>query len=184
MFRCGAAARWLPRALAAAVLTAVTLGALRIDPSADALLPFVRQFIMLAGAALAVAIVRMGGEVRYTFALTRDAVIVALGASSVRIELAQLSRLDYAAPLAGSLHWLPATLVIDGGGRSWRVPALLTDGDRLITELLRRAQRNDLDTWAEAYRIVPRMARFGLRVRLGYAVVLITLVTGVVYHLH
>jgi len=183
IYRCSGAARWLPRGLAAAVLVAAMLGAFRIETSADPLLPHVRRFVVLVGAVLAVGIVRKGREVRCTFGLTRDAIVIAAGSRSIRLELEEIQRLDWAGPFGGSLNWMPAALLIDNDGRSWRVPALVERGDELFTELLGRAARHDLEAWADAYHIVARMARYPFRVRVGYVVVAATLVAGVVYYI-
>ena len=50
--------------------------------------------------------------------------------------------------------------------------------------LLRAADRHDLDSWAEVYRIVPRMGRHALRTRLGYGVAVAIVVVGLGYYLH
>ena len=184
VYRCGPAARWLPRALAASVLAGAMLAGSRIDPSVAPLVPFVRQFVILAGAVLAVMIVRKGGEVRFSFGLTRDALIVAAGKRTARLELSRVKRVDYEAPMGGSMNWVPATVLIDDEGRGWRVPSLVERGDRLIVDLLGRAARNDLDAWADAHHVVPRMGRYSLRVRAGYALVAIVLVASLAYYLH
>jgi len=160
------------------------LSAFRIDAVGEPLLPTVRQFVVFVGALLALGVARKGSEVRCRFSLTGDALTVAVGSRSLDIGLAEIQRLDYAAPFAGSLGWLPAAVLIDRDGRSWRVPALVDEGDHLFVELLRRAQRHDLDSWAEVCRIVPRMGRYRLRVRTGYAVAGAILLVGVAYYLH
>lgn len=184
IYGCGAAARWLPRALAAAVLMTAMFGVFRIDDTGDALLPTVRRFIVVAGALLALSVARKGSEVRCKFGLTGEALTVVVGSRHYRLELADVGRLDYAAPFAGSLNWLPAAVLIDKDGRSWRVPALVRDGDELFAELLRRANRHDLDSWAEVYRIVPRMGRYTFRIRLGYAVAAAIALVGLGYYFH
>lgn len=184
LYRCGTAARWLPRTLAAAILVTAMLGAFRLDPAGAALLPMVRQFVVFAGALLALGVARKGAEVRIRFGLASNALIVTVGSRNWRLLWPEIQRLDWAAPFAGSLSWLPATVLIDRDGRSWRVPALIDGGDQLLVELLRRAERHDLDSWAEVYHVVPRMARYRLRIRVGYAIALLILVVGVAYYLH
>lgn len=184
IYRCGPGARWLPRAAAASVLAAAMLAGFRIDPSVAPLVPFVRQFVILAGAGLAVMIVRKGGEVHFSFGLTRDALVVAARGRSARLELSRVERLDYDPPLGGSMNWIPAAVLVDEDGRGWRVPALVEQGDRLIVDLLERAGRNGLDAWAEAHHVVPRMGRYRLRRRVGYAVAGLVLASGVAYYLH
>lgn len=184
LYRCGVAARWLPRTLAAAVLATAMLSAFRIDATGEPLLPTVRQVVIFAGALLALGVARKGSEVRCTFGVTSDAVSVAVGSRSLGLGLEEIQRLDYAAPFAGSLNWLPAAVLIDRDGRSWRVPALVDEGDQLFVDLLRRAERHDLDSWAEAYHIVPRMGRYRMRIRMGYAVAAAILLVGIGYYLH
>lgn len=183
-YGCGAAARWLPRTLAAAVLATAMFGALRIDGSGDALIPTVRRLVIVAGALLALGVARKGSEVRCRFGLTDRALTVAVGSRRFDLELAAIQRLDYASPFSGSLNWLPATVLVDKDGRSWRVPALVNEGDELFEDLLRRTDRHDLDSWAEVYRIVPRMARYSFRIRFGYGVAAAIALVGVGYYLH
>jgi len=184
LYGCGPAARWLPRAMAAAVLATSMLSAFRIDATSQAMAPTVRNVVVFAGALLALGVVRKGSEVRHVFGLTGDALTVVVGSRSLRLGLAEIQRLDYAAPFAGSTSWLPASVILDRDGRAWRVPALIDGGDRLFVELLRRAARHDLDSWADEYHIVPRMGRYRWRIRMGYAVTAAILVVGLGYYLH
>lgn len=183
-YGCGVAARWLPRALAAAVLVAAMLAAFRIGGTGDPLLLMVRRFVVVAGAFLALGVLRKGSEVRCRFALTQDALTVVVASRHYRLELADLQRLDYAAPFAGTLCWLPAAVLVDHDGRNWRVPALVGEADELFVDLLRNANRHDLDSWADVYRIVPRMSRHALRIRVGYGVALAIVLVGLGYYLH
>jgi len=184
MYGCGTAARWLPRILAAAVLVTAMCAALRIDGTGDSLLSIVRRSVVVAGALLALGVARKGSEVRCKFSLTEDALTVVAGSRHSRLDLADIHRLDYAAPFSGSLSWLPAAVLVDKDGRNWRVPAVVHDGDGLFTELLRNADRHDLDSWAEVYRIVPRMGRYTFRIRVGYGVATAIALVGVGYYFH
>jgi len=184
VWACGAPARWLPRTLAGAVLAAATLAALRIDPAIESLVPFVRRFVVVAGAVAALGIARKGAEVRCRFAVTADALHVEIGSRRPRLVLDDIRRLDWAPPFAGSTNWLPAAVAIDREGRSWRIPALVEDGAGLIEQLLRHAGRNDLDGWADVRRLRERMGRSGLLLRVGYALALAVLLSGLAYYLH
>ena len=63
-FRCGRAARWLPRVLAAAVLVAALLAAFRFDPeSALEQSKLLRNLVAVLGGGLALWIVKTGAEV-------------------------------------------------------------------------------------------------------------------------
>jgi hypothetical protein len=166
----------------AAVLVATLLGALRVDARANPMLPHVQRLVIVAGAFVALVIVRRGSEVRREFRLVDGGLEVSVGSRHARLQLEDVDRLYYAAPFAGSTSWIPATVLIDREGRSWRIPALLQQGDRLLRELLAAAGRNDLDAWADAYRVLPRMGRATLYVRSGYAVVVALLAAAFVYY--
>jgi hypothetical protein len=166
-----------------AVLVATTLGAFRVEPRANALLPYVQRFVVLAGALLAFSVVRRGAEVRRAFGLVGDTLLVSVGRHTSRLRLDDIERLDYSAPFAGTTSWMAATVLSDRDGRSWRIPTLVEDGDLLVRELIQRSGRNDLESWAEAYRVVSRMGRTARHIRLGYAVVVGLLVASVVYYL-
>jgi hypothetical protein len=170
--------------LAAAVLVTAMCAALRIEGTADSLLPTVRRFVVVAGALLALGVARKGSEVRCKFGLTGDALTVVAGSRHFRLDLADIQRLDYSSPFSGSLSWLPAAVLVDKDGRNWRVPALVHDGDELFTELLGNADRHDLDSWADVYRIVPRMRRYAFRIRVGYGVAAAIALVGVAYYFH
>lgn len=180
-YRCGAAARWLPRALGGAVLLALTLMGLEVSPEIVRILPLVRQLVVAAGALSALLIVRHGAEVRHVFGLAPDAMVVGHERTGARLEYADLARLDWSPPLSGSLAWIPAAVLVDRQGKAWRVPALLSEGDEMMRGLLARARRDDLDEWAAAYRIVERMARYRLRIRIGYAVTTAVAAVGVAH---
>jgi hypothetical protein len=160
------------------------LGAFRIDGTGDSLLPTVRRFVIVAGALMALGVARKGSEVRCRFGLTEDALTVVVGSRHFRLALADVQRLDYAAPFAGSLSWLPAAVLVDKDGAGWRIPALVSKGDELFAQLLRNAARHDLDSWAEVYRIVPRLGRYSFRIRIGYGVAAAIALVGVGYYLH
>jgi hypothetical protein len=184
LYGCGVSARWLPRAVAAAVLVTAMLAAFRIGGAGGPLLTMVQRSVVVAGAFLGLGVLRKGSEVRCRFGLTRDALTVVVGSRHYRLELADIQRLDYAAPFAGTLSWLPAAVLVDKNGRNWRVPAVVDGGDELLAELLRSVDRHDLDSWAEVYRIVPRMGRYALRIRVGYGVAAAIVLVGLGYYLH
>jgi len=169
-YAAGAAARWLPRAVAGALLAATMAGGLRIDPASSALAPWIRAFVVLVGALAALAVVRRGSEVRARFAVDADGLVVRVGRHERRLPWRSMTRLEWLPPFAGARTWLPAFAVVDDAGRAWRVPAVVEDGDRLVDELVRRSGRNDLAAWAESQALRDRMARARSRVVIGYAV--------------
>jgi len=184
-YRCGPAARWLPRALAAAVLVAAVLAAFRFDPyetlSAS---KYLRNLVAVLGAVLALWILRKGGEVRTAFAVGDSEILLRHGSREYALRLKDLDRLAYETPFAQSRTWLPALVLRDRFGQSWRVSALLTGGDRFLEELLARTGRSDLRSWAQTLRLGETMARSGRRVLIGYAASAAILAAGLVYRFH
>jgi len=184
-FRCGLAARWLPRVLAAAVLVAAVLAAFRFDPhevlSAS---KYLRNLVAVLGGVIALWIVRKGGEVRTAFAIGGDELLVRHGAREYSLRLEDLDRLAYETPFAQSRTWLPALVLRDRFGQAWRVSALLDRGDRFVEDLLAGTGRNDLRAWAETLRLGEVMARAGRRVLVGYVAAAAILAAGLLYHLH
>ena len=179
-YRCGTAARWLPRLLAASVLVAGWLMMLRVEP--EAATPMVRSLRGLSvvfGAALALWIVRKGGEVRWRYELGDDALRVLHPGGSADLEYDWIQSARYEAPFGESRGWLPATVLQDKHGRTWRISALIDDGPKLIAELVQR--REELNAWVEAHRIEERMARAALRVRIGYGLAFAILLAATIY---
>lgn len=184
-YRCGLAARWLPRAIAASVLIASVLAAFRFDPyEALTASKHLRSLVAVLGAVLALWIVRKGSEVRTAFAVGRDELRVRHGAREYSLRLEDLERLAYETPFAQSRTWLPALVLRDRFGQPWRVSAFLDGGGRFVDELLDAAGRSDLRSWAETLRLREIMARAGLRVALGYVAAAVILAAGLLYHFH
>jgi len=184
-FRCSAAARWLPRALAASVLASATLAAFRMDPEGILLgSSWLRNGIALAGALVALWIVRKGGETRIVAGIDDEGLVLSYGSRSSKLPFARMSRLGYAAPFAATRNWLPAMLVWDKHKGCWRVLALLGEGDRLLRTLLARAGREDLAAWADSLKLEKRMAEAGRRVLIGYIISAVILAAGLLYRFH
>jgi hypothetical protein len=184
-FRCGAAARWLPRTLAAAVLAAGTMAAFRMDPHGVLFSStYIRNGIILAGAVAALYIVRLGAEVRTTVAVGEEGLIFSHGAKSHALPYANISRLGYAAPFAANRSWLPAMLVFDKDRGCWRVLSMMREGDRLLQLMLETAGREDLASWSETLALERRMRGFTRRVIIGYLVSAASLAAGLIYYFH
>jgi hypothetical protein len=184
-FRCGLAARWLPRALGGAVLAAATLAALRLGLQGDhPLLIYVRNFSALVGALLALWIVRKGAEVRRAIEVGDDGLSFVYRSRRAVLRFEEIVRLGYAAPFAHERNWLPAMLVHDRNRQSWRVPAVVRDGDRLMALFLETTGRSDLETWANTLALSRRMAASGRRVAIGYALAAAVLLAGLLYYYH
>jgi hypothetical protein len=170
--RCPAAARWLPRVLAASVLMLTLVAALGVDP--DGVVARwssgFRGMLAVAGAVAALWIVRRGGEVRREVRALDDALEVREGRRLARLPYAQIDSLEYVGPFGVGRSWLPALVVVDDTGRIWRFPALLPSGDRLVQDLLERSERSDLRSWAEARGLPSRMAHASRNLAIGYGV--------------
>lgn len=182
-YRCGLAARWLPRVLAAAVLVAAVLAAYGFDQH-DVLSAskYLRNLVAVLGGVVALWIVRKGGEVRTAFAVGIEELLIRHGAREYSLRIEDIDRLAYETPFAQSRTWLSALVLRDRFGQAWRVPAFLSEGDRFVDELLARTGRSDLRAWADTLRLSEIMARTGRRVLIGYAASAAILGTGLIYH--
>lgn len=184
-FRCGNAARWLPRVLAGALLVSAMLVTMRIDPlSGIAGSRAFRVGLVVAAAAVALYVVRRGGELRLEIAVSTEGLEFSAGRFHSSLAFDQIESLQYETPFSASRNWIPAAVLIDRQERAWRMPALIDDGDRLIVLLLRHSGREDLASWSDALGVRRRMAGAVRRVTIGYAVAAALLLAGVFYRLH
>lgn len=184
-FRCGPAARWLPRVLGATLLATLTLAAYRMDP--HGLLPgsaWLRRSVVLAGGLVALWIVRKGGETRIATGIGEEGLLLSCGPRSRTLPYDRISRLGYAAPFAATRNWLPAMLLWDRDRNCWRILSLLQGGDRMLRTLLEKAGREDLAIWAETLKLEQRMAASGRRIMIGYMVSGLVLAAGLLYYFH
>ena len=184
-FRCGPAARWLPRVLAAALLAAGTLAAFRMDPHGVLLgSSYLRNGVALAAGLFALWIVRKGTEVRMVVGVGDEDLIMSHGSRSFKLPYDRIDRLGYAAPFAATRNWLPALLIWDKERTCWRILSLLSDGDRLLRLLLEKTDRDDLAAWSETLKLERLMQRSGHRVAMGYILSAAILAAGLVYYFH
>ena len=72
--------------------------------------------------------------------------------------------------------------LLDRQGRVWRLSGLLSDGERLVDEFVGRCGREDLAAWIDAQGIRSKMGRAALRIRIGYAVVLVVISAGLGFY--
>jgi hypothetical protein len=128
-------------------------------------------------------IVRKGAEVRAVLVLGDEELVFRYGSREYALRLEDLDRLSYETPFAQSRTWLPALVLRDRFGQPWRISALISHGDRLLEEMLRRIDRSDLQTWSETLQLPRLLARSGRRVLIGYLVAAAFLVAGVVYYM-
>jgi hypothetical protein len=181
---CSAAARWLPRILAASLLAAGLLAAFHFERRPN--VPYASQFeafLVLVGGVLAFWVVKAGAEVRLRLRFEDGRLWFSYGGRSAALELRDIERFEYAAPFVAGRRWLAAAQIIDRGGAVWRVPALLANGGEWLDELLRRTGRSDLDAWAEALNLRERMSRAGRHLAIGYGVALGLIAVATVFYI-
>ncbi len=160
VWRCPTSVRWLPRALAGAVLAAGVISARTLDRTADPVLASrVGLLVTLAAAALAWLVVRTGGIVRLEIRLGEDAVEVSGGRRERALEYRDVVALDFAAPMTAGRRWVPALTLLDRFDQTWPLPAWVDDPRALLRGILEHAGRTDLEVWAEARRIGDRLER-------------------------
>ena len=184
LYRCRAPARWLPRTLAAAVLVAGMLAAARLE--AYAAVPGARAFriaLVVASAALALWIVRKGAEVRLRVSVGVDAVELEIGGRGASLPLEEIASVRYEPPFGPSRSWLPAAVLLDRHGASWRLSGLLDGGERALAEIVAQSGREDLAAWVAAQDLEAKMARHSLRVWLGYALALVVMIAAAAHYL-
>jgi hypothetical protein len=182
-YRCSAAARWLPRILAASLLAAGLLAAFHFERSPG--VPYASQFeafLILVGGVVAFWVIKTGAEVRLRLRFEGTRLWFSYGGRSAPLELAKIERFEYAAPFVAGRRWLAAAQIIDQNGAVWRVPALLSDGGEWLDELLRRTDRSDLDAWAEALRLRERMARPDRHLVAGYGTALGLIAVSTIFY--
>lgn len=184
-YRCGLAARWLPRAFAGAVLLGSMLVAFRFSAGRASGVGFPLQaFLILIGAALGLWILRSCAEVRVKVDLEDEQILFSYGAQTSNLALAQIQRFEFDHPMTASRRPLPAAVLIDDDARAWRLPVVLESGADLIEAIVLRSGRSDLETWAETLSLRRRMSRGGLVTALGYACALLLLAAAFWFYLH
>ena len=95
-YRCAAAARWLPRALAGSVLAAAMFASFRIDPRVNTLgWGPVRTFVVLAGGVVALLILRKAAEVRTVVEVDEVALSFRHGSREATLPLRDLESVEY-----------------------------------------------------------------------------------------
>lgn len=179
-FRCSAAARWLPWALAVAIAFACIMAAVRADPAG--VLPRMRlvrgiivAFGVFAGLRLVVSTRDVGIRVR----VREQDLVMERGRRSRLIRYDEILDLDFEAPLRHYRRWLPGLVILDKSRRANSIPALLSHGDVFVRSLLARSGRRDLEGIALVLGLEARMGRARLYVAAGFAAAAI-LVAGAI----
>lgn len=161
----------MPRTLAASALVSSMILSARIYGGvAGSGWSHSRTLVILAGAACALVIVRAGGLVRAEFCLGKEALRVRVGKHQSELSYELVVSLIYETPFVRRSEWLPALVLIDRFGKRWRVPALLDDGERFVSDLTAAAGRDDLRSFASAHSLPARMAATRARLVWGYAI--------------
>lgn len=178
-YRCSAAARWLPRVLAGAVLAAAMIASW---PRPDAVPPpprLLQPLVVVLGAAFALWVVRKGSVLRREIDLGVDGLTFRIGRHERVLDYVDVRRIDGRGPFEGVLHWVPAVVLIDVFEKAWDVPVALEDGPAFLDDLLDAAGDDELQAWAEARGLRGRMERAGWFVPSGYVAAAV-LVAGAV----
>jgi hypothetical protein len=153
----------------------------RIDAAvAGTSLSHSRTLVILFGAACALVIVRSGGMVRAEFSLATEALRLRIGKHKRELPYEQIVSLTYETPFVRPREWLPALVLVDRFGKRWRVPALLAEGERFVSELTTAAGRDDLRSFASAHDLPARMAATRMRLVWGYSFALAMIVAAFV----
>jgi hypothetical protein len=169
----------LGRTLAASVLVSAFLLSTRIYAGVDGTAwSYSRTLVLVAGVVLALAIVGTAGRLHADYQLTPEALRISAGKRRHELPYEQIVDLAYEPPLVTRREWLPSLLLVDRFGKSWRVPALLEDGERFVGELVRITGRDDLESYASARGLRATMARTRTRLLLGYGLALLVLVVS------
>lgn len=174
--RCPAVCRWLPRILGASVLAAGYISSRALDPEGVLFGSYaIRVGIILAGAALGLWLVRAGSEVHLSVALEEEGILFRARGAGRTLEYGQIRALNFQAPMAMGRRWIPAVVLEDRNGISWRIPALLDDCGRLLDAVIERSGESGLRSWAEARGLFPRIARARRLVPAGYLLAAVAL---------
>jgi len=162
---------------------ATLLVAFRFDTAATRMVGFPLQaFLALLGALAALWVLRTGAELRVVVGVDESGIEIAYGARRSRIPFDRLDRFEFDSPMSATRRPFPAAVLVEDGGRAWRLPAVLESGDELIEAIVRGAGRGDLEAWAESLGIVPRMGRWRLITGIGYALALVIVAAGIWFY--
>ncbi len=140
-----------------------------------------RTLVVVVGAALALGIVRSGGMVRAEFSLASESLRLRIGRHERVLPYEQVVSMIYETPFVKPREWLPALVLIDRFGKRWRIPSLLADGERFVTDLIAAAARDDLRSLASAHDLAAKMAGTRGRILSGYAVAVALIVAVLLF---
>ncbi len=180
-YRCNLAARWLPRVLAAAILIGALVAGYRL---ADTAMGARFRFVLVGSAALiALFVVRAGAEVRLAIRPQAEGLAFRLGRARSLLRYDRIDSLRFEGPFASGLRWIPTVVLISNRGDSWRIPALIADGEGLIDDLIRLSGREDLASWVDALGLKQRFRRVRSTLLAGYGAAAAIAAAGIVFYL-
>lgn len=158
--RCSVACRWAPRVLGAAMLAAAYITSRGIDP--DGLLPAsstFRMLVVVAGAVLALWLVRTGSEVYLEVGAADEGVVFRAHGRERVLGYTDIAAIRYDGAMAGGKRWIPAVVVVDRKGLSWRIPAMMDRCRELLDTILERSGDSGARAWAEERKVHARIGR-------------------------
>jgi hypothetical protein len=170
-YRCSAAARWLPRTLAGTVVLAALLVTSRFGNAPGIVgSARLRMAIWIGAGLLALWLLRKGAELRLRVSLTGNSLVFDYGGKPSSLRIEEIETLRFAPPFSWRRSWVAATVLQDGRGRTFRLPVALVAGDCLVSAVVARSAREDLSSWVDALKILPRMQRGRMHQALGYTI--------------
>ncbi|MBZ5640414.1 MAG: hypothetical protein LAO51_16860 [Acidobacteriia bacterium] len=168
-FRSSRSARWLPFALASAMVVAALILAARIDAAGRVPNSAVMKTLLVASAAvLGVRIALSLRELRLRVRVRSKDLLLELGGRTAALAWEDILRVDWDPPFRHYGRWPPALVLFDRRAQRYRVPSLIAGGEQLVAVLLARSGRSDLADWAEAHRLDMKMARGRVWTAAGY----------------
>jgi hypothetical protein len=170
----------MPRVLGGAVLAAAAIVHLSLEPHA-VFSGTVKGVLVVAAAAGALWLVRAGSEARMEVAVEADRIKLGGRGRYVELAIREIEALDYDPPFSSTRRWLPALVLIDRRDRRWRIPASIEGGEAMVGEIVERSGQDRLRAWADARRIVPRMAASRWFTAAGYAAAVGLVVAAAVF---
>jgi hypothetical protein len=184
VYRCSAAARWLPRTVAATVVLATLFVTGRFEGAPGVVgSPRLRMALWIGAGLFALWVLRKGAELRLRCWLTGDSLVFDYGTKPNSLPFGEIESLKFAPPFSWRRSWIAATVIQDRRGQAWRLPVALVDGDLLVNELVTRSGREDLAAWVDALNVLPRMRRGRLHPFLAYAIAAAVAAAAIVFNL-
>jgi len=180
--RCGFACRWVPRVLGSAMLTATYIASRAIDPEGlVSATSTIRPMVVVVGAVLALWLVRSGSEVHLKVGAGNDGVVFRAHGRERILMYSDIVGIRYDGPMAAGKRWIPAIVLVDRTGLSWRIPALVEGCRTLLETILQRCGDSGVRAWADARRVDARIGGSRWIVITGYIVSVLVLSASILF---